>query len=1577
MELTPNAITVLEKRYLAKENGKPVETPEDMFRRVAKNIAEVDRERHGRTAKATEKLAAEFYEMMTSLDFLPNSPTLMNAGRELQQLAACFVLPIEDSMNSIFDSLKYSALIHQSGGGTGFSFSRLRPKNDQVRSTGGVASGPISFLKVYNAATEAVKQGGCVAPDTLVSTGRGLVPIRELGPAEAPADSWHEHAEPLMVATDDGPRPSDEFYNHGSSKVRSIRTRHGYHLTATPEHRIRVIDGEGRYVWRHVRDLKAGDWAVLQKGHLLEPRDRSLPGLARQPHPNAKAVRLPAEATERLGEFIGYLIGDGSFNRYNSGKTTGRLVMTVCDGQPEVRTWLLEAGAELFGLTPLANKKANDGSTNFSFNSTTLVNWLQGLGVDKPSAATARVPRTAFRMGMAFARGFLRGLFTADGTASDEGYPSLSSVSAGLIHDVQQLLLAVGVPSSHSVVERREGAFGTRALHRLRVITHAGLERFAAEIGFIDGERTRQLASGLDKAFEYNEVIPDQEKVLAAAGVAAPRHLTRPRLSMLADVHREIRDSELASFLSRDQFYDQIAGIEETESLTLDLSVPANNTYIANGFVSHNTRRGANMGILRVDHPDIVEFITCKQNNADITNFNISVAVTDAFMKAVEDDGEYDLVNPRNKQVSGRLKAREVFDLIVKMAWKNGEPGIIFLDRINQDNPTPGLGEIESTNPCFHPDTRIATERGLERIADLHARAAGQEVWVATDDRVWNEAAVVNGRSYRVPGVTLRRARVIRTGVKGTVKITLSNGVELKVTPDHRVLTTNGWKEAGQLQRLDEVLIQSAGGAWSDKDDMGRELGHLLGWLTGDGWLTQDGRAGLVFGANDIELIPYFQRVVADHGGGMRKAIERRNGTYNLFFKRKALVAKLESLGVRRVRAHEKRVPDAIYTASAETVRAFLDALFSADGTVNYMDENHRDIRLSSASRELLMGVQSLLLNFGIASRIHYRGRAGKVAFTYVTSEGQDREYLNRGYYELIITGDDALGFAGDVGITLSHQKAAVLARVARKSRKAPKFISRVMSVEPAETVEVYDIQEPVTCSLIANGVVAHNCGEQPLLPFEACNLGSINLAHMVKAGAGERAEVDWERLGKLTRKAIHFLDNVIDASRYPLERIDQMVKGNRKVGLGVMGFADMLIDLGIPYDAPEAAALAEKVMSFIRGEARTASAELALGRGSFPNIDKSVFAGGAPMRNATTTTIAPTGTISIIAGCSSGIEPLFALAFVRNVLDNDRLVELNPLFEKVAKERGFHSKEIMEEVANRGTCRGVSGVPEDVQQVFATAHDVSGEAHIAIQAAFQRGTDNAVSKTVNLPRDASAEDVAAIYWLAYRQGCKGVTIYRDGSREGQVLSVSARDGKAGQLAEGAGEGEEGERTHPEAAATAAATASATVGADGAQAYATIRLRPRPRPEETTGITRKYRIGGCGKLFVTVNSDDDGICEVFINTGEEGCSPFSEALGRMISVALRAGMDPEEVIEQVRGIKCVGCIVDPETKVLSCPDAIAKAIEKHLQGYNRFEMKNLSAPKGVLICPEKGCGGIMVHEGGCYHCLKCGYSKCS
>ena len=460
-------------------------------------------------------------------------------------------------------------------------------------------------------------------------------------------------------------------------------------------------------------------------------------------------------------------------------------------------------------------------------------------------------------------------------------------------------------------------------------------------------------------------------------------------------------------------------------------------------------------------------------------------------------------------------------------------------------------------------------------------------------------------------------------------------------------------------------------------------------------------------------------------------------------------------------------------------------------------------------------------------------------------------------------------------------------------------------------------------------------CGEQPLLPMEACNLGSINLSKFIVLTNGEAA-IDYQDLGKTVTVAVRFLDNTIDQSKYPLDDIDLMVKGNRKIGLGVMGFADLLFQLKIPYNSEEALTKAEEVMKFVQDTSHQASSDLAKERDVFRNFNKSVFKRRKKCRyrNATTTTIAPTGTLSIIGDCSSGVEPLFALSFVRNVMDNDKLLEVNPHFEKVARENGFYSDEIMDQIANEGSLAHVETIPEDVKKVFVTAHDISPEWHIRMQAAFQKYTDNAVSKTVNLPREATVEDVRKIYDLAYELDCKGVTIYRDGSKENQVLSFA--DKKQG----------------PD-----------------------FNTAVIDRPETLEGFTTKIKTG-LGQLYVTVTEYNNHPFEVFATIGKSGRSTTAktEAIGRLISLAFRSGVKVDKVVGQLTGIGGEHPVFQEGGLVLSIPDAIARVLQRRYLNDKSPKGSNVGGGLMGEECPE--CGQTISFEEGCMTCHFCGFTKC-
>jgi ribonucleoside-diphosphate reductase alpha chain len=788
----------------------------------------------------------------------------------------------------------------------------------------------------------------------------------------------------------------------------------------------------------------------------------------------------------------------------------------------------------------------------------------------------------------------------------------------------------------------------------------------------------------------------------------------------------------------------------------------------------------------------------------------------------------------------------------------------------------------------------------------------------------------------------------------------------------HKVLIQSGKGKFSEDKRLPFPVINDFIGDNGKRSrlnlpsEWSKELGQILGWIVGDGWLREGDkncRLGFTFSKEDKEILDYFKQILNNWYGYDIKEVERENGFFHLSYHSKYFVEFFRYLGIKPWQSADKEVPKFLYTAPKEAAVGFLQGLFSADGTVGLQKVNNTTyIRLTAKSQKLLKGVQSLLVNLGIFSKIYDRSRSERFGFQYKTKKGEERLYALGGIcYELQISRDNILRFLKNIGFLCGkHKKKTDILR--RHNFYPCKFEDGIDRIEKLGIKEVYDLTENRSNSFICNGLCISNCGEQPLLPYESCNLGSINLAKTV-CGNGKR-QVDWDKLRELVRAGVHFLDNVIDMNKFPLEEIEKMTKANRKIGLGVMGWADMLIKLEIPYNSEEAVELGGRIMKFISDEAKVKSQELSQKRKTFLSFKDSVFAkeGLGQIRNATLTTIAPTGTISIISDASSGIEPLFALSYYRNVMDNDKLIEVNTLFEETAKREGFYSRKLMEEIAEKGSIKDIEQVPEKYKRIFVTSHDIAPLWHIRMQAAFQKYTDNAVSKTVNFPHDATKDDVKEVYMLAFKLGCKGVTIYRDKSREEQVLNINSNNTK-----NNVGDGLKPSPTE--------------VGDKKSVA-------PRPRPVVTNGTTTKVATG-CGNLYITINVDDKNMpFEVFIQMGKAGGCAASqlEAIGRLVSLALRSGVENNKIVEQLRGIRCPSPSWEKSGRIFSCSDAIARVLELRLGNgkmHHQEEALEKHSPHTMIedklgtvvgVCPD--CGAALRHEEGCMVCRSCGYSKC-
>ncbi len=995
-------------------------------------------------------------------------------------------------------------------------------------------------------------------------------------------------------------------------------------------------------------------------------------------------------------------------------------------------------------------------------------------------------------------------------------------------------------------------------------------------------------------------------------------------------------------------------------------------------------RRGANMGILRVDHPDILEFIHCKEAGG-ITNFNISVAATEAFMKAYYEGTDYDLVDPRTKTVVGQLPARQVMEEIADGAWRTGDPGMIFIDRINAGsaNPVPSFGPVESTNPCVTGDTLVTTDRGLLPISGLVGK---RDVRVLTKEG-WQKAA-----------------RVVETGERTIFLLTTIEGYEIKLTADHKVLTAKGWKEAGKLVSGDKILLSDRKGGFGTEGNV--ELGRVLGWLVGDGTMKATEAILSFFGEEKQQLAPMFASMVNKLTSGMQKL----NRSYPvgvgwLDYRDEARVGSVrlwrlaESYGI--TPENKLVVPEKVFIGTEETQKGFLQALFTADGHVSGTTEKGVSVRLTSTSKSLLTNVQRLLLNFGVVSQI-YSNRRPAMMRSLPDGKGGKKDYFCHEYHDLVIAKNNLWRFAEEIGFLVDYKNIKLIDSL-RSYRRGPykeRFEATFAALEEIGQERVYDLVEPVTRSFVAGGLIVHNCGEQPLYPFDVCNLGSIFLGYFVKETDDGVKMIDWERLGEVTKLAVRFLDSVIDRSPFPLSQISETAKAIRRVGLGVGGWADMLAQLGVPYDSDDALGLGEKIMKFINEAGHRASEELAEERGPFPAFSESIYKDGKPLRNATVTTIAPTGTIGIIANASTGIEPFFAIAYKHYVKTNalERSMDFFvPAFERVAEGTSWYDEGVKKKVAEAGTIAHIEEIPEEVRRVFVTAHDISPEWHVRMQAVFQKYTDNAVSKTINLPNSATREDIKKAYLLAYETDCKGITVYRDGSKSVQVLNMGTK-GKI-QENEIKDKGSEIQERRVEA-----------VNGPSAEVPKVVL---EPRPVRVEGAT--YRIETpLGNAFITVNQDSSGSpFEVFIAIGKAGSevAAMAEALGRLISTTLRFGNHlparerAREIIDQLSGIGGGSTVGFGANRVRSLPDAVAKAIAMHF-GLNSTaivnhdrgletmkdesktgEIKTVpvhdeidSAGEAALtmkrdLCPSCGSAALIFEEG-CSKCLACGFSKC-
>src|SRR5450755_402146 len=964
------------------------------------------------------------------------------------------------------------------------------------------------------------------------------------------------------------------------------------------------------------------------------------------------------------------------------------------------------------------------------------------------------------------------------------------------------------------------------------------------------------------------------------------------------------------------------------------------------------SRRGALLIMLDHPHPDIEEIITVKRTAGKIEHANLSVCISDAFMQAVKDDADWNLT--WQGEVKKTIPARKLWDLICTSAWESAEPGMVFIDRYNKESNTWYYENIRCVNPCVTGDTLIYTDQGLFSAGEL--AKSGKPITVVSSGG---------------EGVVLHQAsNVFSTGVKPVFRLQTAEGYTVRLTSNHKVLTNTGWKDAGNLVAGEKLLLLNGEGGFGSSGNA--DLGMVLGWLVGDGYINkqQQTSIALSFFGEKRAVAPHFADAVNRLLAGSENERNYQVGVQDIHERDESRVesVRLARLIDPELFDNKLQIPASVLRGSHEMQKGFLSALFTADGSVQGNLEKGASVRLTSISQPLLEGVQRLLLNFGIASSI-YKNRREQGMRDLPDGKGDTASYNCQAYHELAISRGNLLPFARQIGF-LTIEKQSKLEDILTNYRRGPyreDFLATFESLIADGEETVYDLTEPQAHLFVGNGLVLHNCGEQGLPPYGVCNLGAINLSAFVKNG-----KMDWERLAEVSRTAMRFLDNVVDANEYFIEENREAQLGTRRTGLGTMGRADALIKMKIAYGSEESLPTIERIYATIRDAAYDASADSAAEKGPFPKFERDKYMQGKfikrlpkqvqekikkqGIRNAVLLTQAPTGTTSLLAGVSSGIEPVYDFAMIRRDRTGEHIL-YHPLLEEW---RAKHPNE---------TTPGY----------FVASKDLTPEEHVRVQAMVQSYTDSSISKTVNAPNDHTVEQVQKLYRLAYETGCKGITYYRDGSRDAVLTRV------------------EDEKKAAEKAAQVTTVEPITSIHQGLKA----------RPAVVHGYTRNVKAPE-GTINITVNSDEHGPLEVFVNVGKAGSdiAALAEALGRLISFNLRI-LSPlsqtdraQEIAEQLRGIGGSRSVGFGPQQVRSLPDAVARALELHMEsiqpaseeeaqqsenghnsnGHEEPDSANSSLQLGQLnvtgnLCPECGCN-TLVFEEGCRKCYNCGHSEC-